>query len=112
MKTLIKTKVCNKCNQRKPITEFHKHERGKFGVKAVCKECFNKQQKERYIPVQKNLTPEWSISAIACMLRHCVCSGCLMSDLESKCRMKKTVIELVKQYGRPIQYKEPTIRED
>lgn len=112
MITEIRTKRCKKCGKIKPLTEFYKQASGKLGVKAVCKICYNKQQKASYIPVMQNITSLWSISAIACILRHCVCQGCLMSDLESHCRMKYTVRELVREYGTPIQYKEPTIREE
>ena len=105
-------KVCKKCGIEKPITEFHKQATGKLGVKAVCKECYNRHYREKHPPKERNITREWSISAIACLLRHCICKGCLMEDLESHCRMKKEVIKLVAEYGTPIQYREPTIRED
>ena len=33
------TKVCSKCKQTKPTTEFFKHKSGKDGINASCKEC-------------------------------------------------------------------------
>ena len=108
----VKTKVCNKCGKRKLLSEFHKSMNSKYGVKAVCKECYNLYRKDKYIPIRRNITQKWSVSAIACLLRHCRCENCLMSDLESGCSMKKTVIELVRDYGKPFQYVEPLIRED
>lgn len=114
IKTLVKTRICNKCKAEKPLSEFYKNPRVKSGVKAICKECYKKEQNERRFKKQqpKNITPLWTISAIACLLRHCVCEKCLMEDLESHCRMKYEVIRLVKQYGTPIEYIEPTIIEE
>lgn len=43
-----KTKKCNKCNQNLAISEFHKSKDNKFGVKAVCKNCCNKQHRLYY----------------------------------------------------------------
>lgn len=43
----------------------------------------------------------WTKSAIDCYMRGCRCNNCLMNKLESKCRMKTTVIELVKILGAP-----------
>lgn len=36
----IPTKVCNKCRIEKPITQFHKHSRSKYGVLGECKICW------------------------------------------------------------------------
>jgi hypothetical protein len=46
----IVTKKCNKCQEIKPISEFHKYKRTKDGVKTNCKLCrhleyFNNKQK-------------------------------------------------------------------
>lgn len=37
--TLWKTKVCIKCHQEKPVTEFYRHKRSKDGYSCYCKEC-------------------------------------------------------------------------
>lgn len=37
------TKTCNKCNEEKALTEFHKDKKGKLGVRAECKVCTNKR---------------------------------------------------------------------
>lgn len=34
-----KTKVCTKCHQEKPLSEFSKAKTGKFGVRGDCQEC-------------------------------------------------------------------------
>ena len=45
---------------------------------------------------------KWSKIAIECLNRGCVCDGCHIQDImESKCRLKYTVIELVKKWGMP-----------
>jgi hypothetical protein len=35
------TKICNCCGIEKPISEYHRVQRGKFGVAAICKVCRN-----------------------------------------------------------------------
>ena len=34
-----KIKICNKCKEEKPLSEFYKMKTGKFGVKGRCKIC-------------------------------------------------------------------------
>lgn len=44
----------------------------------------------------------WTISARDCYFRGCVCLGCpTYKILETKCRMKQTVLELVRKFGKP-----------
>jgi len=33
------TKICTQCHKEKPISEFHKHPHGKFGVRSICSKC-------------------------------------------------------------------------
>ena len=33
------TKICNKCRQRKPLTDYHKHPKSPDGYTYVCKTC-------------------------------------------------------------------------
>jgi hypothetical protein len=40
-------KICTTCTQEKPITDFHKSNSGKYGVKTSCKECSLQKIKER-----------------------------------------------------------------
>lgn len=35
-------KTCTKCSTEKPLTDFHKHRAGKFGVRSICKTCAKK----------------------------------------------------------------------
>lgn len=35
--------VCKKCNIEKDISEYHKHKKGKYGVRCYCKECRKKE---------------------------------------------------------------------
>ena len=35
----MKTRTCTKCGREKPLSEFHKHPQGKFGVRPKCKDC-------------------------------------------------------------------------
>ena len=42
------TKICNKCSESKPLSEFHKHRRQKDGLNPTCKRCVRQyQQKNR-----------------------------------------------------------------
>ena len=38
-------KTCSKCNLTKPPSEFYKDNGKKDGIKKMCKECYNSQQK-------------------------------------------------------------------
>lgn len=55
----------------------------------------------------------WTQSARDCYFRGCICSGCPIYEiLETKCRMKQTVLELVRKFGKPekeINYQEMDI---
>ena len=42
----MQTKICTKCRIEKTITEFYSEKSGKFGVKAICKECKSRWSKE------------------------------------------------------------------
>lgn len=37
----MKLKKCNKCDELKPLTEFHKHKKSPDGVRYHCKKCGN-----------------------------------------------------------------------
>lgn len=44
----------------------------------------------------------WTKSAIECYQKGCDCSDCYIKSLLSeRCRMKESVIELVRVYGKP-----------
>lgn len=48
------------------------------------------------------LVRRWTDAAIYCYKRGCRCIGCLYYEIIGKrCQMKKTVIELVKKFGKP-----------
>lgn len=44
----LKTKVCSKCKQEKPLSEFWKHKQCKGGYNTHCKKCVRKYQREYY----------------------------------------------------------------
>lgn len=41
-KTMVKTKVCSKCNKEKPLSNFWKREFSKDGTMNICKDCYKK----------------------------------------------------------------------
>jgi hypothetical protein len=43
----MENKICKICNINKPISEYHKQVKGKFGVKTICKDC-RKIEKQTY----------------------------------------------------------------
>ena len=46
---MISTKLCSKCNKKKPVSEFSKRKRSKDGYYVWCKECAKAYQAEWYI---------------------------------------------------------------
>ena len=54
------TKICTTCAQEKPITDFHKSNSGKYGVRGVCKSCYCdyiKNKPNPYMPDPNAPTP-------------------------------------------------------
>lgn len=55
--------------------------------------------------IEKDKSPKfqrWTQSAVECYLIGCTCSKCyLYPILKNKCKMKQSVIELVRQFGKP-----------
>ena len=43
-----KTKVCTRCKEEKPISEFHHNPNYKYGVRPQCNECINIKAREYY----------------------------------------------------------------
>lgn len=41
-------KICTKCNIEKPLSDFSKDSKGKFGVKSKCKQCIKEYDKANY----------------------------------------------------------------
>lgn len=41
-------KTCTACDTKRPVTDFHKGLRGKYGVVSVCKDCCRERAKSRY----------------------------------------------------------------
>lgn len=49
------TKICTKCNQEKPLTEYHKQKATKDGHRLYCKSCIKIIMAERYIREKSTL---------------------------------------------------------
>jgi 5-methylcytosine-specific restriction endonuclease McrA len=41
----MKKKTCTKCGETKPLEEFHRESRGRYGRRSRCKVCVNAQKK-------------------------------------------------------------------
>ena len=55
-------KLCTKCGVWKPLEEFNKHKRGKYGRRAECKECkkeYQKQWRENNKEHRKEYQKQW-----------------------------------------------------
>ena len=48
-----KTKTCTTCHTVKPLDEFYKQKKGKYGKTSVCKECRKEYQKENKEHIKK-----------------------------------------------------------
>lgn len=44
----METKKCNKCEEVKPISDYHKDKKGVFGVVGACKQCVKKKTRLYY----------------------------------------------------------------
>lgn len=58
------------------------------------------------VSCSKTLSENWTPTAIDCYMIGCNCSKCYLNKVYfqnqfSKCRMKETVIELVRKFGAP-----------
>lgn len=40
----VKSRICTKCGEEKPLEEFSRNKQGKYGRRAFCKECEHKMQ--------------------------------------------------------------------
>ena len=40
----VKSRICTKCGEEKPLEEFSRNKQGKYGRRAFCKECEHKIQ--------------------------------------------------------------------
>ena len=49
----MKNKICTSCNQEKEISNFSKHQTGKFGVRSSCKNCEKLYQTKNKDKIQK-----------------------------------------------------------
>lgn len=43
----------------------------------------------------------WTFSAIKCYVSRFNCKECSVAEVLNKCRMKSTILKLIKQYGLP-----------
>ncbi len=58
------------------------------------------------VSCSETVTKNWTSTAIDCYMLGCSCSRCHLYQIyfinsEAKCRMKETVIELVRRFGAP-----------
>lgn len=42
---IFNNKTCSKCHETKPLDEFYKQKKGKFGKHAACKKCSNEESR-------------------------------------------------------------------
>lgn len=70
----------------------------------------DKEYKETYMEFSNNIdkfanTRRWTFGAIECYKRGCNCSGCFYKEFfkgtTQKCRMRSSVIYLVRKFGKP-----------
>lgn len=97
----MQVKICSSCNKEKPISEFHKDNRGVLGVRADCKVCRSlktKKPKEEHLP---HLSSE-SFKCIDCgeefkptSNRQIRCISCKSTKHKERCKdyYKRTYIK-------------------
>lgn len=45
---IVQSKVCTKCGEDKPFSEYYKHKEGKYGLRSSCKQCIADYGKKYY----------------------------------------------------------------
>lgn len=45
----MESKLCTKCKVDKPLEDFYRHRKGKFGRNPSCKECSYKNRKQHWV---------------------------------------------------------------
>lgn len=45
---MVQSKVCTKCGEDKPFSEYYKHKDGKYGLRPSCKQCIAGYGKKYY----------------------------------------------------------------
>lgn len=75
-------KTCTACKETKPLTAFHKHKTGKFGVNSQCKECacsrvrnYNDRDNGTRRQAQKDKRLRWKQETVDHYGGKCACCG-------------------------------------
>ena len=58
MNSRIINKICIRCKLLKPINNFGKYARSKDGLRSCCKDCKNKEDKDRYENNKKDVSTQ------------------------------------------------------
>lgn len=95
------TKICRKCGEQKPLSEFGKQRRNADGCEARCKSCYNRQQREKRQSIAKIPSPSAVImngqkGCSKCRkilpVSHFSASSKVKSGLQSQCKVcQKTI---------------------
>jgi 5-methylcytosine-specific restriction endonuclease McrA len=68
-------KICNKCGEWKPVSEFHRHSKARDGYKADCKSCRNAMSRA-YDALRRDQKPPNTQAASKPAILGKVCVGC------------------------------------
>ena len=66
--------TCTKCDETKPLTEFHKSKDHRYGVRPDCKSCVQKRVADRWVQYKYGLTDE-EVQELLVKQDH-KCAGC------------------------------------
>ena len=107
-------KKCKCCGKVLPVTEFYKHPTNKDGLFSICKKCKSYQSRAYFLRKKEANNPrQWTVSAVDCLLSKFNCKDCfIFKYYETPCLMKYEVLGLVRKYGMPLEWQEPTIIEE
>ena len=89
----MNTKVCTKCKQEKPLSEFHKEAKSIDGHRRDCKECRNIKPEDK-VPRTNNLntTPKkcklCGINYVPSSNRQEYCEECQLELARERCRKR------------------------
>lgn len=87
----MKSKICTKCKEEKPLNEFTTHKKGIDGKEPSCKQCRNKYHNKRYSEHKNEILAKSRASKRKYNIEK---YGITLLDYEHKCLLLENKCEI------------------